>query len=344
MERKLWFKSDYQQGAHPEILKRLTETARIPQSGYGTDDFSLSAEEKIRKVCKCEGAQVKFITGGTQANQLVISTVLESYEGVISADSGHINVHEAGAIEYSGHKVLTVPSHDGKVDAEDIKALIDKFQQDESFEHTVYPGMVYVSHPTELGTLYTYSELKAVSDVCREYSIPLYLDGARLGYGLMSESADLDMPAIAELVDVFYIGGTKMGALCGEAVVFTKNNMPKNFVPRIKQRGALLAKGFLNGVQFDALFTNDLYFRIGKHAIDMAMKLKRGFLSKGYELFADSPTNQQFVILQNEVCEKLKEKVQFECWEKLDRNRTAVRFVTGWATTEEEVDELLDLV
>lgn len=343
-EKMLWFKSDYQQGAYPEIIKRLADTAYEALSGYGTDIYSKSAEAKIRTAVGVEDADVVFITGGTQTNQLVISSLLRSYEGVVSAVTGHINAHEAGAVEYTGHKVLTLPHHDGKICATELDKLMTSFYGDESHEHTVYPGMVYISHPTELGTLYTKAELEAISAVCKKYDMPLYLDGARLAYGLMSEGTDVDLKTIARLCDVFYIGGTKVGALCGEAVVFTKNNMPKNFVPQIKQHGALLAKGFVNGVQFDTLFTDDLYFRIGKHTIDMAMKLKTGLVARGYKLHADSMTNQQFVVLDNSKRDELTKRVVFENWEKLDEEHTVVRFVTGWATTDDEIEELLSLL
>ncbi len=341
---KLWFKSDYQEGACPEILKKFAETAYEPLSGYGTDIYCASAEEKIKRAVGCDSAQVKFICGGTQTNQLVISSMLRSYEGVVAAETGHIAAHEAGAIEYSGHKVLTLPQHDGKICGEELSALLEKFWNDDSHDHMVYPGMVYISHPTEFGTLYTKEELLKISAVCREYKIPLYLDGARLAYGLMSEKAELDIKTIAELCDVFYIGGTKVGALCGEAVVFTKNNMPREFVPQIKQRGALMAKGWVLGLQFDTLFTDDLYYRLGKHAIDMANILKEGFLEKGYTLYADSPTNQQFVVLSNEKRDELSKKVVFENWEKFSNGTTAVRFVTSWATKRENVLKLLELM
>lgn len=341
---KLWFKSDYQEGACPEILKKFAETAYEPLSGYGTDIYCASAEEKIKRAVGCDSAQVKFICGGTQTNQLVISSMLRSYEGVVAAETGHIAAHEAGAIEYSGHKVLTLPQHDGKICGEELSALLEKFWNDDSHDHMVYPGMVYISHPTEFGTLYTKEELLKISAVCREYKIPLYLDGARLAYGLMSEKAELDIKTIAELCDVFYIGGTKVGALCGEAVVFTKNNMPREFVTQIKQRGALMAKGWVLGLQFDTLFTDDLYYRLGKHAIDMANILKEGFLEKGYTLYADSPTNQQFVVLSNEKRDELSKKVVFENWEKFSNGTTAVRFVTSWATKRENVLKLLELM
>ncbi len=341
---KLWFKSDYQEGACPEILKRFCETQYEPLSGYGTDIYCESAERKIREAIGCEKAQVKFICGGTQTNQLVISTMLKSYEGVVAAETGHIAAHEAGAIEYSGHKVLTLLQHDGKIFANELLELLEKFWNDDSHDHMVYPGMVYISHPTEFGTLYTKSELESLSKVCREYKIPLYLDGARLGYGLMSDKAELTIKDIAELCDVFYIGGTKVGALCGEAVVFTKGNMPCEFVPQIKQRGALMAKGWVTGLQFDTLFTDDLYYKLGRHAIEMANILKKGMVEKGYTLYADSPTNQQFVILSNEKRDELSEKVVFENWEKFQNGTTAVRFVTSWATKRETVEKLLELL
>lgn len=341
---KLWFKSDYQEGACPEILRRFTETAYEPLSGYGTDTYCESAEAKIRMAIGCENAQVKFICGGTQTNQLVISSMLKSYEGVVAADTGHVAAHEAGAIEYSGHKVLTLPQHDGKIKASELVELLERFWNDDSHDHMVYPGMVYISHPTEFGTLYTKSELESISTVCREYKIPLYLDGARLSYGLMSRSAELIIQDIAKLCDVFYIGGTKVGALCGEAVVFTNNNMPDEFVPQIKQRGALMAKGWVLGLQFDTLFTDDLYYKLGAHAIEMANLLKDGIVKKGYTLYADSPTNQQFVILSNEKRDELSEKVVFENWEKFSDGTTAVRFVTSWATKRETVEKLLALL
>ncbi len=338
---KIWFKSDYQEGACPEILKRFVETEYTPMSGYGTDDICKSAEEKIREAIGIENAQVKFISGGTQTNQLVISSMLKSFEGVVSAVTGHVSAHEAGAIEYSGHKVLTLPHHDGKIDAKELRSLLSAFWNDDSYEHMVYPGMVYVSYPTEFGTLYSKEELESISEVCKEYKIPLYLDGARLSYGLMSEASDLTIKDIAELCDVFYIGGTKVGALCGEAVVFTKGNMPSEFVPQIKQRGALMAKGWVLGLQFETLFTDDLYFKLGAHAIEMANLLKKGLVEKGLKLYADSPTNQQFVVLPNEKRDELSKNVVFENWEKISDSETVVRFVTSWATKRESVEQLL---
>ncbi|BDR57190.1 threonine aldolase family protein [Xylocopilactobacillus apis] len=338
------FENDYSEGAHEKVLARLVQTNLDQEVGYGFDDFSLQAASKIKEVIKCPEASVKFLVGGTQTNQVVIDALLKKYEGVIAADTGHVSSHEAGAIEHSGHKVITLPARKGKITAEAVDKYCEEFYGDVNYEHMVIPGMVYVSYPTEYGTLYTKNELTKLSDVCQKYEIPLYIDGARLGYGLVSEEADLNITDIARLCDVFYIGGTKVGALCGEAVVFTKKNEPPHFLTMIKQHGALLAKGRLTGVQFLELFSNDLYFEISRHALKMAKKMKEGFVAKGYQLHIDSPTNQQFVIMTNSQIEELQKKVRFSFWEKLDNEHQVVRFVTSWATKEENVDYLLDLI
>lgn len=270
--------------------------------------------------------------------------MLQKYEGVISAQTGHINAHESGAVEFTGHKVLTLPGHEGRIRAEELETFLKTFWADGSHEHMVFPGMVYLSHPTEYGTLYTKAELEAISAICRNYEIPLYLDGARLGYGLMSYDTDVTLPMIAHLCDIFYIGGTKVGALCGEAVVFTKKNAPRHFLTLIKQHGALLAKGRLTGIQFDTLFTDDLYFQISRHAIEMAELLKKGFAERGYPFFLNSPTNQQFIILENGKLEDLQKKVAFEIWEPFDKEHTVVRFATSWGTTKEEIEELFSFL
>lgn len=340
----LSFESDYTEGAHPKILEKLCETNMEKLPGYGSDPYCESAKNKIRKACGCPEAEVMFLVGGTQTNATVIDAMLEKYEGVLAVQTGHVSVHEAGAIEYTGHKVLELPSHDGKMDAEELEEYLQKFWQDETHEHMVFPGMVYLSHPTEYGTLYSREELKAISVVCQQFHIPLYLDGARLGYGLMSQETDVTLQVVAKYCDVFYIGGTKVGALCGEAVVFTKKNMPKYFMTMVKQHGALLAKGRLLGIQFDALFTDELYFKISKHAILMAQLLKEGFQERGYEFYLESPTNQQFIVLENEEMERLKEKVSFGFWEKVDDKHTVVRFATSWATQKEDVDRLLEVL
>ncbi len=334
------FESDYIAGAHPEILRRLEETNMEHLPGYGSDRYCDSAKEKIRRAVGKEDADVEFLTGGTQTNAVIISALLPDYAGVISAVTGHVNAHEAGAIEYTGHKVLPVPAKEGKISSEDLKCYLSDFYADASHEHMVIPGMVYISYPTEYGTLYTKDELTEISGICREFEIPLFIDGARLGYGLMSHKCDITLPELAELCDVFYIGGTKVGALCGEAVVFTKGNKPPHFLTTVKKRGALLAKGRLLGVQFDTLFTDDLYFTISRHAIDMAEKLKDILKKRGLQFHIDSPTNQQFVILEDEQIKKLREKVAFEFWEKKDETHTVVRFATAWSTTEEDLKTL----
>ncbi|MCI5536598.1 MAG: aminotransferase class I/II-fold pyridoxal phosphate-dependent enzyme [Lentihominibacter sp.] len=334
------FESDYTTGAHPEILRKLTETNMEMMSGYGSDRYCISAREKIRAACGSQEADVQFLTGGTQTNALVISMMLKDYEGVIAAQTGHINVHEAGAIENTGHKVMTLPQHNGRIDPEELETYVRDYYQDETYEHMVFPGMVYISHPTEYGTLYRRAELEKLSEICSRYNMKLYMDGARLGYGLASLQTDVTLQDITRLCDVFYIGGTKVGALCGEAVVFTRNNTPDHFLNLIKRRGALLAKGRLLGVQFDTLFTDDLYFKISRHAVDKAEELKQIFRDKGYEFFLESPTNQQFVIIGNNKMEKLKEKVAFGFWEKYDGEHTVVRFATSWSTTDQDMEYL----
>lgn len=340
----IYFESDYTEGAHPKILERLNETNMIQASGYGHDEFCESAKNKIRKTINCPNAQIQFITGGTQTNQIVIDTMLKPFEGVVSSQTGHVNSHEAGAIEYTGHKVIPIPQHEGKIDGTELNDYLETFFSDGNNEHMVFPGMVYISHPTEYGTLYTKNELTKISSVCRKNNIPLFMDGARLGYGIMAKSSDLSLEDIAELCDVFYIGGTKCGALCGEAVVFTKNNMPLHFENLVKKHGALLAKGRLLGVQFDALFTDNLYLEISKNAIDTAEVLKKALKEKGYRFLLDSPTNQQFVILENKFMEELKKSVKFNFWEKYDKDHTVVRFATSWSTKMENVEKLINLL
>ena len=338
------FENDYLTGAHPKVLQKLLDTNFEPMSGYGNDPYCASAAEKIKAACGCNHADVRFLVGGTQTNAIVIATMLRDFEGVISADTGHIHAHEAGAVEYSGHKILPLPHSFGKITARQVKNLLETFHGDEAKEHMVFPGMVYISHPTEYGTLYTKEELTALSEVCRRYQIPLFMDGARLAYGLMSHHTDVSLQDIAALCDVFYIGGTKAGALCGEAVVFTKNNTPAHFINRIKKRGALLAKGRLLGVQFDALFTDNLYFEIGTHVIEMAEKLKIMLKTKGYTFYLDSPTNQQFVVLTKEKVEQLRQEVAFNIWEWIDKNHAVVRFATAWSTTETDIEKLASLL
>ncbi len=336
----LSFESDYIEGAHPKILECLERTNMLQLTGYGMDELCDSAKNRIRAVCGTPEADVFLLSGGTQTNQLVISSLLQSYEGVIAAETGHVNVHEAGAIEYSGHKVLALPSHNGRLCPKEVKNYLSAFHADQNNEHMVFPGMVYISFPTELGTLYSKQELTELHSVCAEYGIPLYIDGARLGYGLASRAADLTLREFASLCDVFYIGGTKVGALIGEALVIPKGDAPKHFTTLIKQHGAMLAKGRIIGAQFEALFTDGLYMQLGRHAIEMAEKLKALFKEKGYRFFIDSPTNQQFFIMDDQRISELAKLVAFSFWEKVDDTHSAVRFVTSWATKEESIVEL----
>ncbi len=338
------FESDYIQGAHPKILEQLTQTNLEPLSGYGNDIYCVRARVKIKAACCCSDADVYFLVGGTQTNAVVINSLLSQYEGVVAAQTGHIATHEAGAIEYTGHKVLEIPQHNGKIAEEELRSYLHGFFSDDNRSHMVHPGMVYISHPTEYGTLYSKSELKGISEICKEYDIPLYIDGARLGYGLMSRETDVTLADIARLSDVFYIGGTKVGALCGEAVVFTKKNTPKNFMTIVKQHGALLAKGRVLGVQFDALFTDDLYMEISKSAIDKAEQMKEIFKQKGYTFYMETPTNQQFILLENSKMEELSKEVVFSFWERFDENHTVVRFATSWATEQEDIDKLKEVL
>lgn len=336
------FESDYNNGAYPDVLRRLVDTNAEQSASYGFDVWSESAREKIRKACDCPDADIYFLVGGTQANATVIDAMLRPYQAVIAVDTAHINVHESGAVEASGHKVISLSSHDGRMTASDLRTYLKRFFADPTWEHMAVPGMVYVTMPTELGTIYNKVELGAIHDVCQEYEMPLYIDGARMAYGLMAEGCDFDLPWLAHHCDAFYIGGTKCGALCGEAVVFPNSksgNTPKGFFTHVKAHGALLAKSRVAGVQFDALFTDGLYFRIGRHAIDMAMKLRKVFLSKGYEM-RPSPTNQQFVVLENVQMDALMQHVLFETWEPLDEQHTLCRFVTSWATTDEDLKVL----
>ncbi len=339
------FACDYAEGASEEILEKLINTNMESLPGYGMDQYCESAKEKIRNAVVCPQAGVYFLVGGTQTNAVVISSMLSPYEGVVAAKTGHVSVHEAGAIEYTGHKVLTIPEKDGKIDPKDLHKYLQEFYADGNHDHMVFPGMVYISHPTEYGTLYKKDELEKISAICREYKIPLYMDGARLGYALAGEENDLSLPDIARLCDVFYIGGTKLGALCGEAVVFgDKKNIPSHFITRIKQQGALLAKGRLLGIQFDALFTDGLYERLGRHAVEMASILKDGLKKRGYEFFLESPTNQQFIILENNRLKEIEKEVSVSFWEKYDDKHTVVRFATSWATKMEDLESLWEIL
>lgn len=334
------FECDYNNGMLPEILERLRETNGERTSGYGFDAYCESAKEKIRKAVGMDDAEVFFLVGGTQTNSTVVDALLMGCEGAICAQTGHIEVHEAGAVEAFGHKVITLPSDGSKLSAADVACYMEGFLRDGTCPHMVQPGMVYVSMPTELGMVYSREELEGLYDACRKYGLRLFIDGARLGYGLMSGVCDYDLPFLASHCDVFYIGGTKVGAMFGEAVVFSGMKAPRHFFTTVKRHGALLAKGRMLGLQFDTLFTDNLYFNVSRHAIEMAQRLRRVFSKHGVALAYDSPTNQQFVVLPQALYEKLAEYAAFEVWERKGEEELVCRFVTSWATTEGEVDAL----
>lgn len=335
------FNSDYTAGAHQEVMDALVRTNMEHTVGYGNDGYSAEARDMIREAVGAPDAEVMFLVGGTQTNATAIDGILRRHEGVLAAASGHIAVHESGAIEASGHKVLTLPERDGKVRSEDVEKFIEEFYADETYQHMVAPGMLYISQPTEFGTIYSLEELKALSEVCHRHNIPLYIDGARMAYGLKAEGADFTLRDIARLADVFYIGGTKCGTLFGEALVVTNRELLKNLFPLVKQHGALLAKGRLLGVQFGALFRDGLYERIGKEAVRLALKIREAFRKAGYKVVIESPTNQQFFQLPNDVIDRLRESIAFDYWGPRGERESVVRFVTSWSTTEQDVEMLI---
>lgn len=341
---RLYFASDYMEGAHPAIMQKLVETNLEKTVGYGLDPYTESAKEKIRTACNAPDADVFLLVGGTQTNATVIDALLKSYQGVVAAETGHIATHESGAIEFGGHKVLTLPQKDGKIRAAQIEKMVKDFYDDANYEHMVMPGMVYISQPTEYGTLYSKEELIEISKVCRANHLPLYVDGARLAYALASPENDVTLSDLAELCDAFYIGGTKCGALFGEAVVIPQKGLIPHFFTIIKQHGALLAKGRIAGIQFDELFTDGLYERIGKSAIDAAEQIKEALRKFGYKLALDTPTNQIFCIVSNKVMEKIAQDVEFGFWEKYDETHSVIRFATSWATTMEDTQKLIRLL
>jgi len=342
MNEKLSFASDYMEGAHPAILKRLLETNMEKTPGYGLDPYSEAAREKIRRACQAPEADVFFLVGGTQTNAtVVIDAMLRSWQGVIAAQTGHVSVHEAGAIEFGGHKVLEMPHENGKITAAQVHACVDAWRQDGNRDHMVMPGMVYISQPTEYGTLYSLEELTAISRVCREAKISLYLDGARLAYALACPANDVTLPDIARLCDVFYIGGTKCGALFGEAVVFPRHDTVPHFFTIVKQHGALLAKGRIAGIQFDTLFTDGLYEAIGQNAIDAADRIRAALTAKGYELAFHAPTNQIFITLDDRQLRELSDKIEMGFWENTGDGHTVMRIATSWATRSEDVEQLI---
>lgn len=335
------FECDYAEGAHEKILENMMRTNLEQTAGYSEDAYSDHARGLIRQACGKEDMDVHFLVGGTQTNLTVIASVLRPHQGVLCAVSGHLNVHETGAIEATGHKVLVLPSDDGKITAAQVQEAYDAHWRDESREHIVQPGMVYISQPTENGTLYSKAELKALYETCQKCGLPLYVDGARLGYGMAAPTNDVTLKDLTELCDIFYIGGTKVGALFGEAVVIVNPAYRRDFRYIIKQRGGMLAKGRLLGIQFETLFTDGLYFEISKHAVDLAMKIRKACEEKGFAMQYDSYTNQQFPILPNGLVTELRKKYAFYTWQKVDEDHTSVRFCTSWATDAENVEQLL---
>lgn len=339
-----YFINDYSEGCHPKILEKILETNNYKEYGYGSDTFSEKAREYIRKACTCEEAEVHFMTGGTQTNMTVIGALLRSFEGVLSASSGHIAVHEAGAIEKGGHKVITLETCNGKVSAGTINTYMESFEKDLNKDHTVFPAMVYISQPSEYGTLYTKKELGDIREICNKYKLKLFVDGARLGYALASKENDVSLSDLARLSDVFYIGGTKCGALFGEAIVIPKKDLIPHFMTIIKQNGGLMAKSRNLGIQFMCLFKDNLYVSICKKAVEQAISIKEALKSKGYELYIDSPTNQQFVIVDNKKMEELSKNIAFGYMESFSEDKSIIRFCTSFATRDEDVKALIDLL
>lgn len=335
---------DYLEGAHPKIIDRLAKTNYMQTPGYGADEICDNAKLKILAACGCNDGEVYFLVGGTQTNQTVISSYLKSNEGVVSSECGHINVHEAGAIECTGHKVISLDSVNGKLDPKTVREYLEEYYADSTYKHMVRPGMIYLSHPTEYGTLYTADELSKLRELCDKYDMKLFLDGARLGYGLASYGTDVTLETLAEYCDAFYIGGTKVGALFGEAVVFPRKAPSEYFVSYMKQHGALLAKGRLLGIQFDELFTDNLYYEISRYAIDLAMKVKKAFTEKGIEKYLDSNTNQQFFLLDDETYNRLSNEFVFDVWPYEDKTKTLIRITTSWATDPNEIDKLINML
>ena len=333
------FECDYITGAHPKVLQALVDSNLEPHPGYGEDEYCARAAQLIRELCQAPEADVHFLVGGTQTNTTVIASALRPHQGVISTELGHIALHETGAIESTGHKVLTVPTQDGKLTAQQVEQVCREHLEDEAMEHKVQPGMVYVSNATELGTVYTRAELEAICAAAHRYHIPVFVDGARLAYGLAA--SDITMPDLARLADVFYIGGTKSGALFGEAVVITNDSLKRDFRYFIKQRGALLAKGRLLGVQFLALLSDGLYEQIGQQAVAQALRIKKAFQDKGWPFLVDSPTNQQFVVVPDPVYERIRQSYSTEHNGKPDPHHTAIRFCTTWSTRDEDIDALI---
>ena len=344
MSDKLYFASDYMEGCHPAILERLSQTNYEKTAGYGTDGYSEAARQKIRMLCNAPAAEIQFLVGGTQVNETVITSLLRPYQGVLAAETGHIAVHEAGAIEAGGHKVLPLKQEYGKISGEAVREYCRAFYADANHDHMVMPGMVYISQPTEYGTLYSLKELRDLHDACRQFGLYLYADGARLAYALAAEENDVTLLDLAEQCDVFYIGGTKCGALFGEAVVMADPGLIPHFFTIIKQRGALVAKGRITGLQFDTLFTGNLYEEAGRHALAEAEKIKAALKKYGYQFFFETPTNQIFIVLDNETLKSFGQKCEYSYWEPFDENHTVIRLATSWATDSADTEALIQLL
>lgn len=338
---KFSFKNDYSEGCHPNILQSLLLNNTDQQAGYGEDQYSLQAKELIKERIKSPASEIYFISGGTQANLIVISSLLKPYQCVISASTGHILNNEAGAIEATGHKVLSIETEDGKISPADIIPILENHS---NVPHQVMPKLVYISNSTELGTIYQAKELKELSAFCKEHKLYLFMDGARLGHGLTAEISDLTIEKVAELTDIFYLGGTKNGALIGEAIVINNPAIQEDFGFNIKQKGALLAKGRLLGIQFLELMKNDLYFDLAKHANQQAMKMKNAMVEKGVHFLSDTYTNQIFPVISNEMIEILSEKFEFYVWKKIDEKYSAIRLITSWNTSDEAVDSFNEMI
>lgn len=335
-----YFNNDYNEVCHPAILKAIAENAGVQMPGYSADTYCAEAAELIRQKCDAPNAAVHFLVGGTQTNLTVIAASLRPHQGVIAAESGHINVHETGAIEATGHKVIILPSQDGKVDPKLAEKIIDSQSLSMDAEHIVQPKMIYISNPTEYGTLYSLAELKELNALCKAKGLYLFVDGARMGYGLAAKGNDITLADYAKYTDAFYIGGTKVGAMFGEAVVISNIAIAEDFRYLMKQRGGMLAKGWLLGLQFKTLFENDLYLAISAHADKMADKIRKTLTDLGYELYLPGTTNQVFVTLPDKLLSELGKEFTFATWEKVDENHTTVRFCTSWATTDENVNAL----
>lgn len=338
---KFSFKNDYSEGCHPDILQTLLENNLNQQAGYGEDEYSREAKVLIKEKMKKPEADIYFVSGGTQANLIVISSVLRPYQCAVSASPGHILNNETGAIEATGHKILSIEKEDGKLSPDDIIPVLESHR---NVPHQVMPKLVYISNSTELGTVYTLNELEELSIFCRQNNLYLFMDGARLGHGLTSEISDLTLEKVAELTDVFYLGGTKNGALIGEAIIITNPALQQDFAFNIKQKGALLAKGRLLGIQFRVLMKNDLYFDLAKHANQQAMKIKNALKERGVQFLSDTYTNQIFPVLSHELIEKLSEKFEFYVWKKMDDRFSAIRLITSWNTGDEPVDDFIEII